>query len=174
MADDRDPAAHWAMGRALWLRRQHDQSINELSTAVDLSPNFALGHYSLAFVQSQSGDPLAAIAAADLSRDLSPFDALLFGMLASRSLALIRLRRFDEAADWGVRAALRPNAHAHIQAIAALSLALARRIDEARMHVAAIHGSTPHYRFDDFLRAFHIDPQDQATFLQGARQIGLA
>ena len=27
MADDRDPAAHWAMGRALWLRGNQDQSL---------------------------------------------------------------------------------------------------------------------------------------------------
>jgi hypothetical protein len=29
MADDRDPAAHWAMGRALWLHGSQDQSIVE-------------------------------------------------------------------------------------------------------------------------------------------------
>ena len=57
MADDRDPAAHWAMGRALWLRGRHDQSVVELEQAIDLSPNFALGHYTLAFVHSQAGDP---------------------------------------------------------------------------------------------------------------------
>ena len=56
MVDDRDPAAHWAMGRALWLRGDQDQSIVELEQAIDLSPNFALGHYTLAFVQSQAGD----------------------------------------------------------------------------------------------------------------------
>ena len=61
MADDRDPAAHWAMGRALWLRGSHDQSVVELERAIDLSPNFALGHYTLAFVHSQAGDPHAAI-----------------------------------------------------------------------------------------------------------------
>ena len=27
MVDDRDPAAHWAMGRALWLRGRQDQSV---------------------------------------------------------------------------------------------------------------------------------------------------
>ena len=54
MADDRDPAAHWAMGRALWLRGRQDQSVIELEQAIDLSPNFALGHYTLAFVHSQA------------------------------------------------------------------------------------------------------------------------
>ena len=43
MVDDRDPAAHWAMGRALWLRGGQDQSIVELERAVDLCPNFATG-----------------------------------------------------------------------------------------------------------------------------------
>ena len=55
MVDDRDPAAHWAMGRALWLRGHHDPSVVELEQSIDLSPNFALGHYTLAFVQSQAG-----------------------------------------------------------------------------------------------------------------------
>ena len=55
MVDDRDPAAHWAMGRALWLRGRQDQSIIELEHAIDLSPNFAQAHYTLAFVHSQAG-----------------------------------------------------------------------------------------------------------------------
>src|SRR5690606_9687454 len=73
MAADRDPAAHWAMGRALWLRGSHDQSVVELEKSVDLSPNFAVGHYTLAFVNSHGGDARAAIESSDYSRHLSPF-----------------------------------------------------------------------------------------------------
>ena len=51
-----------------------DQSVIELERAIDLSPNFALGHYALAFVHSQGGDPRAALGFADHSRQLSPFD----------------------------------------------------------------------------------------------------
>ncbi|HVO17257.1 MAG TPA: BTAD domain-containing putative transcriptional regulator, partial [Alphaproteobacteria bacterium] len=97
MIDDRDPAAHWAMGRALWLRREPEQAVVELKTAVDLSPNFALGHYTLSFVSSQSGDPHAAIESSDRSRHLSPFDPLMFAMLATRALAHFRLGQYDEA-----------------------------------------------------------------------------
>ncbi len=104
MADEQDPAAHWAMGRALWLRGRVDESLTELDTSVELSPNFALGHYTLAFIHAQSGDPQAAIRFADHSRVLSPFDPLLFAMLATRAMALIRLGRFDEAADWAAKA----------------------------------------------------------------------
>ncbi|MGE5117128.1 MAG: tetratricopeptide repeat protein, partial [Betaproteobacteria bacterium] len=173
MADDRDPVAHWAMGRALWLRGQLDPSLAELGTAVALSPNFALGHYTLAFVHSQSGDPQAALRFADHSRELSPFDPLLFAMLASRALALVRLGRFDEAADWAVRAAARPNAHVHILGIAAHCLALAGRVDEARAVADAIARRAPGYRGADLLAAFRFAPPAAALLERGARRIGL-
>jgi DNA-binding SARP family transcriptional activator/Flp pilus assembly protein TadD len=171
MADDRDPAAYWAMGRALWLRGRHDHAVVELEKAIDLSPNFALGHYTLAFVQSQTGDAKAAIKSSDHSRNLSPFDPLLFAMLGSRAMALVRLKQFDEAADWGVKAAARPNAHAHILAIAAYSLALAGRLDEARTHMAAIHKDLPRYDVDDFLTAMQFAPDGAALFRQAAKRI---
>jgi DNA-binding SARP family transcriptional activator len=173
MVDDRDPAAHWAMGRALWLRGRHDQAIVELEQTIDLSPNFALGHYTLAFVHSQAGDPSAAIASSDHSRQLSPFDPLLFGMLGARAMALVRLGRFEEAADWGIKAAARPNAHAHILAIAALALTLAGRLDEARVHLAAIHTTLPRYRVDDFLTAMQFAPDGERLFREAAKRIGM-
>ena len=171
LVDDRDPAAHWAMGRALWLGGRHGQSIEELEQAIDLSPNFALGHYTLAFVHSQAGDPRAAISSSDHSRHLSPFDPLLFGMLGSRAMALVRLGQFEEAAEWGVKAAARPNAHAHILAIAAFSLALAGRVDEARTYLASIHKSQPHYRVDDFLTAMQFEPGGERLFREGASRL---
>lgn len=171
MVDERDPAAHWAMGRALWLRGHQDQSIAALEQAIDLSPNFALGHYTLAFVHSQGGDPHAAIRSSDHSRHLSPFDPLLFGMLGARAMALLRLHQFDEAADWAIKAAGRPNAHAHIRAIAAYSLALAERDNEARTYLSAIRKTVPHYRVDDFLRAMQFSPEDAALIRRAAKRI---
>ncbi|HYE38963.1 MAG TPA: transcriptional regulator, partial [Ramlibacter sp.] len=105
MADESDPASHWALGRAIWLQDRPDEALRELQLAIDLSPNFALAHYTVAFVHAQSGDPEVAIAAADHARALSPMDPLLFGMLGSRALALVRLGRHEEAADAAVRAA---------------------------------------------------------------------
>jgi DNA-binding SARP family transcriptional activator len=170
-ADDRDPAAHWALGRALWLSRKHDESLLELQRSIELSPNFALGYYTLGFVQAQGGDPRAAIEATDYSRQLSPFDPLQFGMLASRALAHVRLGQFDEAAAWSVRAAGRPNAHAHILAIAAQCLVLAQRKDEARAFVARIRSRVPAYGGEDFLRAFRFGLDTEQLFRRAARQI---
>lgn len=171
MADDRDPTAHWAMGRALWLRGSHAQSLVELKTAVDLSPNFAVGHYTLAFVNSHGGDPNLAIDAADYSRHLSPFDPFLFGMFGARSMALVRLGRFDEAAEWGVKAAARPNAFHHIQAIAGYALALAGRRDDGRAYIDRIHKSLPGYGVEDFLKAMQFEPAGAALYRKAAKQL---
>lgn len=174
IADDRDPAAHWAMGRALWLRGAQEQSLRELEESLRLSPNFALGHYTLGFVHAQSGDAQAAIASTDYSRHLSPFDPLQFAMLASRALALLRLGQYDAAADWATKAAARPNAHAHVRAIAAHCLAAAGRWDEARGVVASLHRTVPGYALDDFFGAFRFADETTALFRRNAAGIGLA
>ena len=173
MADDRDPAAHWAMGRALFLRGRHDQSIVELEHAIDLSPNFALAHYMFGLVHSQTGDPAAAIASSDRARQLSPFDPMLFAPLGARAMALVRMRRFEEAAEWGMKAAARPNAHAHIHAIAAFALALAGHPERARDHFAAIHKMAPGYCFADFIAAMQCAPDGEKLFREAATRIGL-
>jgi TolB-like protein/DNA-binding SARP family transcriptional activator len=171
-ADDRDPAAHWAMGRALWLRGARGESLAELERSVELSPNFALGHYTLGFVQCQEGDPRAAIDATNYARKLSPFDPLLFGMLASRAVAHVRLGEFEEAAEWAVRAAGRPNAHPHILAVAVECLSLANRREEARKLVARIRERAPSYTVEDCLDAYHFDRGTAELLRRCARQVG--
>src|SRR3546814_18180374 len=92
-------------------------------------------------------------------------------MLGARAMALVLLKRFDEAADWGVKAATRPNAHAHILAIAAYCLALAGRRDEARSYMAVILKRVPGYHIDDFLTASKLAQAGAALFLKGARSL---
>jgi hypothetical protein len=92
-------------------------------------------------------------------------------MLGARAMALVRLQQYDEAADWGVRAAACPNAHAHILALAAYSLALAGRLDEARAHMAALRKRVPRHRIDDFLTAMQFAPQGAALFREGAKRV---
>lgn len=173
MADERDPAAHWALGRAMWLQTRQQEAFRELQSAIDLSPNFAMGHYTLAWFHCQTGDPQAAIAGADHARALSPMDPLLFAMLASRALALLRLGRYEEAADWGVRSAARPNAHVHIRAIAMFCLALAGRMPEAKAVAAGIAQSHGAYRLEDFLLAFRLGPESELLLRNAASVIGL-
>ena len=174
MVDDRDPAAHLAMGRALWLRGQLDESLLELKRSVELSPNFALGHYTLGFVHCQSGDAQVAIDATDYSRKLSPFDPMQFAMLGSRAVAHVRLGQLDEAAEWAKRAAARPNAHVHVLSIATHCLAVANRLDEAREFAALIRTRQPRYCVTDYLAAFRFAPDTAQLFRSGAERIGFA
>lgn len=171
MADEHDPAAHWALGRALWLKDSPDEALRELQSAIALSPNFALGHYTLAFVHSQSGDPQLAVAASDQARALSPLDPMLFAMQASRALALLRLGRHEEAADWATRSIARPNAHVHIRAIAMFCLALAGRVREARDLATAIQREHPGYRLADFGQAFRLGAELDALVHRAVREM---
>lgn len=174
LADERDPAVHWAMGRALYLHERFDESLSALERSIDLSPNFALGHYNLSFVRSLVGDPQVAIADADYSRALSPYDPMLFGMLATRAMSLVRLGRFEEASGWAVKAAARPNAFPHIHAIAAYSLALAGSLEKARSHAAAARRTAPRYGLADFLQTFRFEPEGERLFRKGAALVGMA
>ncbi|NRP21621.1 hypothetical protein LPJGGPFB_04880 [Ensifer adhaerens] len=105
---------------------------------------------------------------------MSPYDPLLFGMLGTRSIALIRLDEFEEAAESAVKAAARPNAHVHILATAAHCLALSGRIGEARNYAAPIRLQNPDYRTDNFLDAVPFTPDVIARYREAAVVIVLA
>jgi DNA-binding SARP family transcriptional activator/TolB-like protein len=155
-ADPSDPAVHWAMGRALWLRREHEGALNALDQSVRLSPSYALAHYALAMVHCQTGNPTRAIDAADVAAHLSPLDPMLFAIHGARTFALLRLGRVEEAAEFAVRGGQQPNAHVHAHAITALTLATAGRIEEARSEWRRIISLRPDYDFEQFKDAFHL------------------
>jgi DNA-binding SARP family transcriptional activator/TolB-like protein/Flp pilus assembly protein TadD len=155
-ANPGDPAAHWAMGRALWLRGEHDRAVYALDQSVRLSPNYALAHYALAFVHCQTGDPARALDAADTAAHLSPLDPMLFAMNGARTFALLRLGKVHEAANAAVHIGQHSNAHVHAHAIAAMTLAAAGRLEEARAERERISAMRPDYDLQQFKDAFHL------------------
>jgi tetratricopeptide (TPR) repeat protein len=132
-----------------------------------------MAHYTLAFVHSQTGDPRAAISFSDHSRDLSPFDPMLFAMLGARAVAVARLGEYQEAAEWAIKAAARPNAHHHIMAIAAFTLGLAGRAEEANAYKARIRERVPDYSVAHFLAAFRYSDEVGELFARAAKSIGM-
>jgi hypothetical protein len=72
-----------------------------------------------------------------------------------------------------VNATTRPNAHAHIYAIAAHCLAAASRLDEARAMMTKVRAMQPRYSADDYLRAFHLRAEDAAGVRRAMRSIGV-
>jgi DNA-binding SARP family transcriptional activator/TolB-like protein len=173
-ADPSDPAAHWAMGRALWLRREHEGAISELDQSVRLSPSYALAHYTLAMVHCQIGDPARAIDAADIAAYLSPFDPMMFAIHGARTFALLRLGRVQEAAEFAIRGGQQPNAHVHAHAIAALTLATAGRIEEAHAERRHISSLRPDYNFEQFKEAFHLLDDLKDIYQRAAKLVQLS
>jgi TolB-like protein len=171
--DPRDPAAHWAVGRALWLRKDEAASLSALEDAVALSPSFAMAHYTRGFVEAQTGDAGAAILACDFARELSPFDPMLYAMCCARAFALVRLGRYEEAAEWATQAARKPNAHVQARAAAALILAIAGKLEDASREVGIVRALRPKYTIDDFFSSYRVFGRDERTYRIAARRIGI-
>ena len=152
MVDDRDPAAHWAMGRALWLRGAPGPVRRRAGAGHRPEPELRARSLHAGVRPLAGGRSARRRSRLPTTRaHLSPFDPLLFAMLGARAMALVRLGR-SRRPPTGASRPRRPNAHAHIQAIAAYCLALAGRLDEARVLIAAIHTTLPqlrHRRFPD-------------------------
>ena len=170
-ADPNDPAAHCAMGRALWLQHAHDGAVGALNRSVRLSPNYAFAHYSLAFVQCQTGDPGQAIDAADIANQLSPLDPMMFGTNRVRTFALLRLGRIEEAAETARLVGKHAGDHFHAHAVAALTLAAAGRIEEARAARQHITALRPHYHFRQFKEALHMLNDLEEIYLKAAKLV---
>jgi DNA-binding SARP family transcriptional activator/Tfp pilus assembly protein PilF len=173
MADPQDPAVHCAMGRALWLRRDDIAAFDALEHSVRLSPSYAMGHYAIAFVHSQSGDPERALVAASSAQELSPYDPLLFGILAARSFSLQRLDRPQDAAAAARLAATQPNAHAHVHGIAALAAAVAGDLDRARSELGRARDKRHGYNLELFLSAFRLHPDLERLYRKAGERLGL-
>lgn len=173
-ADSRDPASHCAMGRALWLREEESASLDALKDAVGLSPSFAMAHYMRGFVEAQTGDPATAVMATDVARELSPFDPMLYAMCAARAFALVRLGRFEEAAEWAMRAARKPNAHVHVHGLAALIFAVAGNLEDALREVCVIRRQKPSYVVDDFFSHYRVLGNETRAYRDAATRISIS
>jgi DNA-binding SARP family transcriptional activator len=169
-ADPSDPAAHWAMGRALWLRRENAVAIGAMDQSARLSPNFASAHTGLAFVHCLAGDPVRAIDAADVAIRLSPLDPMLWATHSARTVALLRLGKVQEAADSAILVGQQAGAHVHAHAMAGMTLATAGRIEEARAERGRVSALRPDYNLKQFIDAFYI-PDDLKDIYQRAAKL---
>jgi adenylate cyclase len=70
--DESLPVAHFALGWAYLLKRQHDQAQAKMERAIMLAPNFAGGYEELSFVLHTSGKAQEAVPVATKAVRLSP------------------------------------------------------------------------------------------------------
>jgi adenylate cyclase len=174
--DDKDSFSHYALGRVCTMLGKHDEAIEALDTAVALNPNFALAHHGRGYVLTLIGRAEEALDEYDEALRLSPRDPIAFAMMTMRSVALILLRRHDEAVVWARRSQRQPGGaqvawtHAH----EASALAHLGRVDGARSALAralAIQ-STFSASFIDAVLPFK-DRTHRDHYIDGLRKAGL-
>ncbi|WP_431298491.1 winged helix-turn-helix domain-containing protein [Tabrizicola sp. BL-A-41-H6] len=109
--DPLDPYANAAMGRLHILTNTPDDGMVWLDRATGLSPNYAKGHYSRAYLQVLRGQTEDTRAGIDTAISLSPLDPLLGPMHFMKSLSFAQDGDFAKAADWAVRGVRTSTSH---------------------------------------------------------------
>lgn len=108
----------------------------------------------MGFIRVHAGEHLQALPDLAAAERLSPFGPLLFAVEGSRAISMAIEGRYGVAADWSVQATGEPNAHFHMLAMAGACLALAGRLDEARILAQRACRSHPGYSILTFERSF--------------------
>lgn len=108
--DDGEPYAYLTIGRANIFRRHYEEALSASKRAIELNPNFALGHMIYGHALWHSGNPQDAVPALDVAIRVSPHDPLIWVFLASKAIALMMLERHDEAISVSKAAQENPNA----------------------------------------------------------------
>ncbi len=174
--DDKDASSYFILGRIHLIRREYDLSISDLRTAIDLNPCLATAHCGLGDSLSYSGRMAEAIPHFEEAIRLSPHDPRKWAFLVYGSLALMLLERYDEAADWAIKAIAVPNATFWAYAQLAAVHGRAGHTDEARAAAENLVRKEPAFSSERFARQFlfyHEDPAQIDGYCRTLRQAGL-
>lgn len=163
--DPLDPFVNFALGRSFWLEGDLDSGLAWLERTTELSPNYAQGVYSRAFVETLCGQAHEGKAHADLAMRLSPLDPLYYGMQGTHAFAHMTLGEYDKAAEWAARAARSPGAHELIALNAAATAAISGDAAAAARWAANARARNPALSREDYFRAFPMRVESARTRL---------
>jgi len=108
--DGDDPWGHLALGFTHSMTRQPRPAIEELTTSIELNPNFAFGHAMLGLALGYAGEAEKGLGHLSFAIRLSPRDAQLARYLSCTGLCHLIARRFKDAVHFERRAVqLRPH-----------------------------------------------------------------
>lgn len=158
--DNQSGWGYWSLGRALHAKRQHKQALEALDLSIKYKPNFSWNHYTKAIVGCHSAGSADMLPAANQALRLSPFDPFKFSFLCAKTLSLIKLEDYEEAAIWGLQAARDPKAYHLTYAIAALTLQLAGQSKAAKAHIDQTYALMPEFSIQNYRNSL---PHDDET-----------
>ncbi len=174
--DDRDAMSYFILGRIRLIRREYEQSISDLQTAIDLNPCMATAYCGLGDTLSFSGRMAEAIPYFEEAIRLSPHDPRKWAFLLYGSLALMMLERYDEAADWATRAIAVPNATFWPYAQLVAVHHSAGKTDAAQAAAKNLLVKEPEFSSERFARQllfYHEDTSQIGRYCRILREAGL-
>ncbi|TYO61335.1 adenylate/guanylate cyclase domain-containing protein [Bradyrhizobium hipponense] len=172
--DRDDPWARLALGLSHMLRREHEDAVEELRAALDLNPNFALGHAFLGLALAYGGEGAQAVGYLETAMRLSPRDPFFSFFAGHRAFAHFVAGDYSAGLDWGRRAVRQsPDISGHWRALA-LSAAMLGYLEEAQEAVAKARELNPDYSVAWVERASPlVHAADRARYCDILRPVGL-
>ncbi len=155
--DPLDPFANLSMGRLSILSRRAGDGLVWLDRAVEISPNYAKGHYSRGFLQVLCCRPLEARGNVDVASLLSPLDPMTGPMAMMRALSFAIDGDYPAAADWAIRGARISPSHFGGLMIAEAMCLLAGRPAEAAHWQRAVGDLRPDASVSKFFNGMHFE-----------------
>jgi DNA-binding SARP family transcriptional activator len=173
--DPKDALGHFAMGRALALRRRFDLAIPNLEMAVRLDPTLAQGYFGLGQASWYAGLPKEAIRILETAIELNPHDPHLWSFYHDQSEAYFALGLLAEAERAARAAARLPNATHWPWVTLTSVLGAANKREEAAEALSELLRRRPDYSLRVATSDFsHLTDQDFVyRYLEGLRTAGL-
>ena len=175
--DDKDPVAYFAIGRALMLRGEHDDSLAHLNKSLSINPSFSQARHGLGMVLALAGRLDESARELDEAIRLSPRDPLRFATEAIRSLTCTLQHKHEEAVEWARKSIREPQAaKGGYFPFATLASALANldRLGEAREALAAAYDQKPDLTLAYVIKTVPTKkPGGIDIYLEGLRKAGL-
>jgi TolB-like protein/tetratricopeptide (TPR) repeat protein len=152
--DPLDPFANYNMGRVCWLTGELESGSSWLDRSLQISPNFAQGHYVKALLEVLAGHGEKARESSATAMSLSPLDPLYYAMLGSHAQSYLCDGNYTEAAIWAERAARAPGAHHLLATVAAIAHHLNDDDEKARYWADNVRTRRPDMNALSFFNAF--------------------
>ncbi|MDA5093735.1 winged helix-turn-helix domain-containing protein [Aliiroseovarius sp. KMU-50] len=163
-----DPFGNYCMGRANWMNGDLEAANLWLGRSLEISPNFAQGHYLRSLVRVLQGEGEAIRKENNLAMTLSPLDPLRYAMLGTHAQSYINDGQYEEAAVWGERSAQTPGSHYLLSMLAAAAYQLKGDHIRAQHWVDVTRSRRPDASVERFLEAFQYQSETSRKRLEKA------
>ena len=164
----------WAGFALAYVLRDPDAGAGLLDRAVVLNPNLADAWYLSGWVRSWLGEPAVSLQHIAQAMRLSPVDPRIGSMRAATASAHFVAGRYDEASSWAEKALREDPNNGPAARLAAVSLALEGRLEQAQKALPRVFQIDPALRMSNARdRVPPFRPDDLARYMEGLRKAGL-